>query len=53
MLIALVWSLAHEPSYFDGVPRPLPTVANTLGAGPIQNQESLPALPLYRPEEDA
>ena len=37
MLLALVWSLAQAPSYFDGDARPLPTVPSTLETGPVQN----------------
>jgi hypothetical protein len=37
MMIALVWSLAQEPSHLESVARPLPTITSMAGAGPVQN----------------
>jgi hypothetical protein len=37
MMVALVWSLMQEPPQLESVSRPLPTIASTVGAGPVHN----------------
>jgi len=37
MMVALVWSLMQEPPHLKSVSRPLPTIASTVGAGPVHN----------------
>jgi hypothetical protein len=37
MMVALVWSVMQEPPRLESVSRPLPTIASTVGAGPVHS----------------